>query len=189
MTQQQCLKTHLCHYRHVMKTVHILYWMKHCFHGMERFTILHCNVHGVHLHTEPWLALVFYDATPFRAPSLTWACWSVTRRPGRLGIGWRASACSRGGGCGTRGLRSRGGDEFVIWSRGKPWDRGYRLHTRSGLGSMPSRDTGIRGSEAVRGDALVRHELDQENVTVGHDGPGDGGRGERKRENGWNLTI
>lgn len=48
-------------------------------------------------------------------------------------------------------------------------------------GRITSRDTGIRGNEAIRGFALVRHELDQENVRVGHYGPEDGGRGERKK--------
>lgn len=44
----------------------------------------------------------------------------------------------------------------------------------SWLGRITSRDTGIRGNKPIRGDALVGHELDQENVAVGHYGPGDG---------------
>lgn len=52
----------------------------------------------------------------------------------------------------------------------------------SWLDSMSTWDTEIRGKEAVRGDTLVRHELDQENITVGHEGPGDDGKAERKRE-------
>lgn len=117
--------------------------------------------------------------------SLTWVFrigltrfWSATRRSGGLiGIDWLASACRNGGssgcgGCGGWCFCGLYDDGFA--SRGELWDLGMCL------GRIPSRDTGIRGDEAVGGDALVRHELDQENATVGQDGPGDGGTGEKK---------
>lgn len=39
---------------------------------MEHFTTLYCDVRCLHLQTEPWLALLFYDAIPFTLLSLGW---------------------------------------------------------------------------------------------------------------------
>lgn len=59
---------------------------------MESFTILHCDVHGLHLNTEPWLAVVFYDAIPFTPLS--------SGRPGSgLRLGVLAGRLGLAGGC------------------------------------------------------------------------------------------